>query len=356
MTMKTFVLTMFLAIAAAAQQPADVTQQIDAATRLVDSGKVDEAIAALKAIVATHPGNELAQYELAVAYSAKGDAENCRKILEPLSAGGGDTVNVLGMLGNCLDDLGQRDKAIAAYRRGLALAPTDSQLTYNLAVTLAQMQKLDEARELLKTDTRANPWHASGHLALGKIFEAQGFRVPAVLSYFHFLALEASPRANDAAAHLQALLNLGVEKTKKGANIAIDPEAKKDEGDYAPMQLALALAAAGTMLEEKKTLSDFERAREQVAMTIAMFVEQTDDHHDYTAAVQGPFFAAMTKAKLTDTFAALAVAPLRLHGMEEWLKAHAADIARYDKWIAPQQRRPGVTSGASASPSARPPK
>src|SRR5256885_7820897 len=116
-----------------------------------------------------------------------------RSILEPLADTAKDRVNALGMLGNCLDELGQRDKAIDAYRRGLKLAPTDAQLTFNLAVTVARQRKLDEARELLETDTRANPWHASGHLLLGKIFEAQDFRVPAVFSYLHFLAIEASP-------------------------------------------------------------------------------------------------------------------------------------------------------------------
>src|SRR5256885_10024687 len=61
-----------------------------------------------------------------------------RSILEPLADTAKDRVNALGMLGNCLDELGQRDKAIDAYRRGLKLAPTDSQLTFNLAVTRSE--------------------------------------------------------------------------------------------------------------------------------------------------------------------------------------------------------------------------
>lgn len=104
--MRAFIFLMFIAAAAPAQQADDVAQQIDAATRLVDGGKFDEAIAALKAIAAAHPENETAKYELALAYSAKGDPENCRKILEPLAGSSTAAVNVLGMLGNCLDDLG----------------------------------------------------------------------------------------------------------------------------------------------------------------------------------------------------------------------------------------------------------
>jgi len=94
---------LFLALLLAAQQPEDVTQRINAATLLVDSGKVDAAIAALRQIVAEHPENDTAKYELALAYSAKGDAENCRKILEPLAETASNRVNVLGMLCNWLD-------------------------------------------------------------------------------------------------------------------------------------------------------------------------------------------------------------------------------------------------------------
>ena len=355
--MKTFVLMMFLATAAAAaqqvagaaaqQQPAvDVTDQINAAAQLVDSGKPGEAVTALKAIVAVHPDNWTAQYELALAHSANGDPENCRKILEPLAETGTDSqkADAFGMLGNCLDDLHQRDKAIAAYRRGLELNANDSQLTFNLALTLSQLEKYDEARELLKTGTRANQGYASAYLLLARIFEVQGFRVPAVFTYLHFLALEASPRAKDAAAHLQPLLNAGVEKTGKSVNLTIDPQSRKEEGDYGAMEMSLALAAGATMVEEKKPLSDFDKAREQVAMVVAMFTEQLGDHDDYTAAIHGPFFTAMQTAKLTDTFAALAVAPLGLKGTEGWMKAHAADVQRYDKWIAPQQGRSAVKS------------
>jgi tetratricopeptide (TPR) repeat protein len=324
----------------AAQQPDDVLQKIGAAARLVDEGKVDKAIAALERIVAEHPDNETAKYELALAYTVAGDAENCRKILEPLAAT--DRVNILGMLGNCLDELGQTEKAIAMYRRALKLAPADSQAAYNLAVTLSREGKAGEARELLETDTRANPAHASAHLFLGTVFEAQNFRVPAVMSYLRFLALEASPRAKDAATRLQALLDLGVEQTKAGGNVTIDSEAPKDEGDYAPVAMGFALASAGRLLPEKEKLSDFEKVRQQVASSIAMFVELTADHNDYTAAVHRPFFAAMQKETLVDTFAGIAITPLRLRGTDEWVTRHIAELTRYSKWITPQMERAGL--------------
>lgn len=333
---------LLLALLFAAQQPDDAAQRIAAATRLVDAGRIDEGIAALTKIAADHPDNETAKYELALAYMGKGDAENCRRIAEPLAEMATENrLRVISVLGSCYDDLGQRDKAIAIYRRGLALAPTDSGLNFNLAVTLAREGKLDEARELLKTDTRANPWHSSGHLVLATIFEQQNFRVPAVMSYLHFLALEQSPRSASAAARLQTLLDLGVESKGKETKITIDPDAPKQEGDYAPLTMAVAITAAGATLPEKQKLSDFERVRQQVASVVQIFLDLSADHDDYTAAVQRPFFEAMQKEKLIDTFAAIAVTPLKLRGA-----AAPADLQSYQRWIAPQQKRPMVQAPA----------
>src|SRR5260221_7656260 len=147
------------------------------------------------------------------------------------------------MLGNCLDQLGESEKAIAAYRHSLAIAPDDSGSLFNLAITLIQHGKTDEGRELLKHDIEKNPLHASAHLVLGQVFEGQGFHVPAIFSYLHFLALEpASKRSTMAAGHLAKLLTLGYEKTKEGANITVDTNARKEEGDYSAMQMMIAIA------------------------------------------------------------------------------------------------------------------
>lgn len=333
---------LLMALLLAAQQPDDVAARIDAATKLVDSGKLDDGIAALKQIVADHPENETAKYELALAFMGKGDAQSCRAVAEPLAETAAiNRVLVLGVLANCLDELGQPAKAIETYRRGLKLAPNDSSLNFNLGVTLARQGKLDEAREALKNDTRANPWHTSGHLVLATIFEAQNFRVPAVFSYLHFLALESSPRAGNAAAHLRQLLDLGVETKGKETKITVDPDAPKAEGDYMPLAMALAITSAGRTLPEKEKLSDFERVRRQVASVVEMFLDLSGDHRDYTAEVHRPFFAAMKKEKLIDAFAAIAIAPLKLNGA-----AAPADLQRYQTWIAPQQKRPAVQAPA----------
>lgn len=306
---------------------------------MMDAGRFDDAIAKLKGVLAEDPANEIATYELGMAYAAKGDSGNCRTTLEPLAnAAGRHQVAALGMLGNCLDHLGEREKAKEVYRRGLKLAPDDSQLLFNLGVTLAQTGGLDEARALAQNDVRKNPWHVSGHLLLGQIFENQGFRVPAAFSYMRFLALEpSSPRSSGVAARLQNLMNLGVQKTRKGVNITIDPNASKEEGDFTAMEFMLAIVAGAGGLEEKKRgQTEFDKARGGLVSVIHMYLEGEETAPNFTSTVQKPFFSAMAQEKLLEIYAALALSTLKLKGTEPWMKKNAREVERYLAWIRPQ--------------------
>jgi tetratricopeptide (TPR) repeat protein len=314
------------------------------ATVLVDQGKVDEAIASLTKLVADDPSDADAGYELGLAYAAKGDNANCRRTLEPLSEA--KTANhalILGMLGNCLDQMGESEKAIASYRRGLEDAPDDSGLLFNLAVTLIQHGKTDEGRELLKHDVEKNPAHVSAHLALGQILEGQGFYVPATFSYLRFLALEpASNRSASAAGHLSKLLGRGYEETKEGANITIDSGARKEEGDYTAMQMMIAIARGASAIDKGKK-TEFEKLQMQLSHLILMFVESADQAHgDFTSRVQAPFFASMNKANVVEPFAGIALASLKLPGTEAWAKSHEKEITAYLDWIHPQLQRPAI--------------
>jgi tetratricopeptide (TPR) repeat protein len=328
-------------------QPAnvDADAEIAHAIALIDSGKLDEAIAKLKSVIAADPTNELARYELGLAYAAKGDSAQCRVLFEPLAAEAGEHQTAsLAMLGNCLDQLGERDKAIDAYRRGLKNAPDDASLLFNLAVTVTQKGELDEVRKLMQNNTRKNPWHASGHLLLARVFHAQGFRVPAALAYLHFLALESStPRAAEAAQLMQGVVRAGVTATNKGANITIDPNARTEEGDFKSMELMLALVSASEGLEKNKKRSDFEKALGSITSMLAIYLESEKTGADYTSTVQRPFFSTMSSENLVAPFAALALSTLGLKGTDGWMKKNAAEVERYRKWIAPQTKKPAVT-------------
>jgi tetratricopeptide (TPR) repeat protein len=326
-----------LAIASVAH--AQMNDKIREGIALFDQGKFDAAIAKYKEVLAENPKNVHAAYELGLAFAAKNDYAACRATLEPIAQISGSVqVQALTMLGNCLDAGGDRKKAIAAYRRGLAIAPDDPSVSYELGIALQADGNLAEARELLKRDTPARPGHANGRFALARVFEADDFRSAALMEYLHFLAFDSSsPRAAEAVKHVRTLLDTGVtQKDQKNVEVAVDTNARTEEGDYSPFAMGVSIVSAGRFTDDGSKKGGFESLRSQIADVINIFIETTPAmQRDYTAQSHVPFFTAMSKEKLVDTFAGIAISTQKLDGGAEWAKQNDAEIQRFKKWVEP---------------------
>ncbi len=324
-----------LALLLIAQSDADLVRQ---GVALFDQGKIDEAIAKYREVLAKNPSNADAIYELALAYTAKRDFQQCRALLEPAlpleRREGGAHLHMA--LGNCLDASGEPQKAIEVYRQGLALAPGDPRLSYNLAVTLIGKKKLDEARQLLEHNVAAEPEHASGHYALAKVFEAQNFRVPAFLEYLRFLAIEPSgARAKQSAQRAVALMNLGVErKGHKEVTITVDVHSRKEEGDFGAVEIFAAMVAATGGLPDDKKADPAARLSDQIGGMLGLITETATENRGQEYVWQNvvPFFDAMSKRELVTPFAYVAFSTLELPGAKKWMEANRDAIDRYNDW------------------------
>jgi tetratricopeptide (TPR) repeat protein len=111
--MRRSLLALFFALAAPLLAQ---TSLVDQGIALYDAGKYDDALAKVRAALEQNPADDLAAYELAVAKKGRYRAP------------------FLAILGNCLNGTGDTDAAIKPYRRGLKIAPDDTQQLYNLAV------------------------------------------------------------------------------------------------------------------------------------------------------------------------------------------------------------------------------
>lgn len=278
-----------------------------------------------------------AAHELAVAYTAQSRFAECRDLLQPfVKTATAAEAPLFGTLGNCLEGLGKVDEAIQLYRRGLQLLPQDPQLSFYLAIAFANEDKFDEARELLKTDLRQRPGHASGHFFLGLIFRRQGFRVPAAVELLRFLAIEPTgERARIAAGQVLELMNVGVtKKSDKNIELKVDPGASKTEGDFTGVELGWAFAAGAQLTEESAKKSEFERLIDQVAGSISMLVEMNEQPgSDFVSRTELPFFAALYKAERIEPFVAVAFSSSPAAGKEEWARQHADGLAATMKWL-----------------------
>ena len=304
---------------------------------LHDAGKYDQAIAKYREVLAADPGNPLARYELAYTLYAKGEYAECATLLQPLAATPGTAQPiVMTTLGNCLDSAGHPDDAIAVYRKGLASSPDEPSFLYNLAVTLAGKGEWDEARELLKKNAILRPDHASGHFALARTFDQQNFRAAALLEYLRFLALEPStPRAKEAAAHVVELLHRGV-SSEGGKNITltIDPDSRKEEGDFSSWEMMIALTGGLRFTKESRRKSEFDKTRDEVSSALSMLLEtRADLGTSYTNSQNIPFFVTLQEQKLLDPFTGAVLLPLGLKGGDTWAKKNAAALQQYRAFV-----------------------
>jgi len=306
-----------------------------------DKGEYDAAIRKYEEVLGENPSNVEAMYELSYTLGAKKDYQ---KSLETARKGTQYKSDLLGqfylVIGNDLDDMGEHDKAISAYREGIALSPGDFLLHYNLGLAYDRQQKWDEARKVLKTSVMLNPNHASSQLLLAVEFSRSKFRVPSLLAAARFLVLEpTSSRADRALEILQQALSAGVGAGGKPGNITIfiDPSSRKEEGDFTSVELVLQISrAAGSM--DKKDKSDKKSEGEVQVHQWKLFLDvltegqgrkkQTELIFNYYV----PYFLEMNKRGFVEPFVYYILQKTNTPGVTEWLAANQPKVNDFLEW------------------------
>jgi tetratricopeptide (TPR) repeat protein len=337
--------------AAAAQQlpdpkltPQPSTDSQTAAIRegvaLHDRGDYDGAIRKYEGVLAENPSNVLALYEMSYSYSAKRDYN---KSIELATRGAQYQSDQLAgfyvLIGNDLDILGQTDKAIEVYKRGLKLFPSNGALHFNLGVAYKNAGRLDDAKKSLKTSLTINPQHPGSNLLLAALFYNMGYRTPALLAAARFLALEPKgERAATALKIVREVLGGGATPGSKPNEITInvDMNAKKDEGDFAGIDMFLGLAAAVDMSDKDKgkPKTEAERLVGQFDSLITMIGEQEAKRKQTTFVFQYyvPYFEEMKRRGLVEAFVYNALQSTGLPGVREWIDANSGHVMQFLLW------------------------
>ena len=117
------------------------------------------------------------------------------------------------LMGGAYDSMGEAQKAIDAYKRGIQVVPDASVLYYNLGVTyLESLKNADEARRAFEKAVALNPGQPEFHLMLGQVFQANGYPTPALLAFSTYLVLDPTgTRALSAYGFWRAILRGGLE-------------------------------------------------------------------------------------------------------------------------------------------------
>jgi Tfp pilus assembly protein PilF/lysophospholipase L1-like esterase len=176
---------------------------INDGVRHLASGRLDEAIVTLSAALAEDDGELAAHYNLAVAFTRKGEGERARRHFESALRIDPESGAVHAGLGMVLSTQGRLESAREHLERALLLRPDDADVAVNLGGVLARQERFEEAAALFRRALAAREEFPAARLNLARVLEELDRTAQARAHYLR--ALEHASTAAAAAAGLERL-------------------------------------------------------------------------------------------------------------------------------------------------------
>ncbi len=188
----------------AKNEPASAPVRNALATRYLQAGRVDDAVAQLEAAIRLSPTDAEARSNLGTALLQRGQVADAIRYLQDAVRLAPRDGRVQVNLANGLFAAGRLDDAVRIFRRALQLEPDNEDALFNLAMILGPRNQLDEATALLRRVLEVNPQHAEAHRNLAVALGLQGKLDEAIER--DRSALRLAPDSAQTAAHLTQLL------------------------------------------------------------------------------------------------------------------------------------------------------
>lgn len=140
------------------------------AIALMDAGEVDKSIKLLEECKEIDPTHWIYDYELAYAFSLKEDYQNAIITLSGIKGHPDINSQVYQMSGNSYSYLGDKETALAEYRRGIEKFPDSPNLYVEIGNLHLQKEEYDEAIEQYRKGIQVGPMYAPNYYRLSKLF------------------------------------------------------------------------------------------------------------------------------------------------------------------------------------------
>jgi predicted TPR repeat methyltransferase len=224
--------------------------RLPAAQAAHQAGRLDEAEAGYRGILAAWPDHADALHLLGVIRHQRGDAAGAVASIGRAIAIRNDNYKYHYNLAIALQVQGRLDEAVTGYRAAVALAPAVTAVRVALAEALQRLGRLDEATAAYRDALAQAPEDATLHFALGTLLQARGELEEAEESYR--CALDHRPD------HAPTLVNLGTVLHARGRldqAATCHRRAVAAEPGFAPAHLNLgaALQAQGRLFDAVKS-------------------------------------------------------------------------------------------------------
>ena len=211
-----------------AAQPNHVAAHFSLGNALAGQGKLDEAVAAFRQAIRINPDYAEAYSDLGIALAGQGKLDEAVAAHRQAIRVNPDYALAYSNLGTVLMDQGKLDEAVAALRRAIHIKPDYAEAYSNLGSALGAGAKFDEAVAAYRQAIRIKPNYAEAHANLGRALTRQGKLDEAVAALRR--AIRIKPDNADAYSNLGSALN---RQGKLDEAIAAYREAIRIKPDYA---------------------------------------------------------------------------------------------------------------------------
>jgi len=328
-------LSIFLTISIHAQTNDEkVLELVKVGAQLHDSKDYNKAIQKYKQALSIDKKSPLANYELAMTYSEKGDFTLALKYANKVIRQKKEYVIPAYMVkGNVLDEQGRTRKSIKLFNKAIKETEGHYLLNYNLGINYFKEGNLDAASDQMIKAIKRNPTHSSSHLYLALAQKTKEELVKSLLPIYYFLLLEPkSKRAENAYVLLQSNLSGNVSLDafdETQVNIVVDDS---KDNPYSSVELMINLMAAARFSDENKDMSNEQYF---LATTKGVFdqlgaleVKARDIWSDFYI----PFFKEVKESKHFETFTQYI-----MQGTSdlatEWIAFHPDEIEEFFFWL-----------------------
>jgi tetratricopeptide (TPR) repeat protein len=228
---------LFCSITIFAQENQAALALLKEGTALHDAKKYDEAIAKYDAALKIDPNNSIVIYEKAFTLYASGKSNDAITILEKLVTTD-KSARVYALLGNIYDERKDFDKAVNNYTKGVAVAPKDGNLWYNLSVSYFIQKNYAQAEAAATEAIKINPRHVNSQRAYALATYGEGKHINSILAWCNFLIIEPqTQRSIEALTYVKHMLYFNV----KGNNMTMGGTDELTKSQ----QMTIALSVAG---------------------------------------------------------------------------------------------------------------
>ena len=168
----------------------DVEAMLGVAVKHHQAGRLAEAEALYRRVLAARPGQPDALHFLGVLAYQSGRHEAAAELIGQAIAANSTNPGYHANLGNVLKARGEFDAALAAYHQAIALMPDFGDAHFNLGNTLQATGRMDEAAEAFRRAADIDPNAVEAHYNLGNALLALETPEEAEMAYRRVLALQ----------------------------------------------------------------------------------------------------------------------------------------------------------------------